>query len=498
MRVQKILYQLCKSSELFLYLFEHDRVSVEEGMEFLSFEALEVLRDMELVDIDGEYLLLDGRIVAARYKDIDQKIVQYNRLDRKRADLQRALRQKELLSASYKERLNKHQNILKEIENSARQAINELESQEVKIQKEFLAELFAIQEEERQALKEIETKEQKEQEILREKIHEIELRMKELEFAIKQTPQFHYQKEAKLLKALQKKERLQQEQSLLQRDLKEVERAYEIEQSRFDEKKEALFDSFEKKKVKIEKELERIESFFEGENLVNLILRKSQEAQKYFFFLKDEVLAQRFDVEFQEGGDLLFELFFKDLHIEPNPLQKRKQALKEELRELKEEQRKDVEILQESFKKIEKKIERKKRGSNERLGVIYKELLQLQRLIQSLQEEKDLHIQKQQALFEAEVGKDEAQKLKIVEKEIKRLEQEIGKIESFYDEIVRYQKDKEEYFDKESENRRLLREKKRDLQELKESYQQERKRLERMFQTKERRLEELRKKWNRK
>lgn len=78
MKIEKLFSNLNRHKELIFYLFEQDNriVFKSECEKFSSFEALDILEHLEIIELNGEKIFLDDRVInfLENYLDIDENI----------------------------------------------------------------------------------------------------------------------------------------------------------------------------------------------------------------------------------------------------------------------------------------------------------------------------------------------------------------------------------------------------------------------------------------
>ena len=78
MKIEKLFSNLNRHKELIFYLFEHrDKIVFKSECEkFTSFEALDILDNFEIIEINGEKVFLDSRVInfLENYLDLDENI----------------------------------------------------------------------------------------------------------------------------------------------------------------------------------------------------------------------------------------------------------------------------------------------------------------------------------------------------------------------------------------------------------------------------------------
>lgn len=78
MKIEKLFSNLNRHKELIFYLFEHrDKIVLKDECEkFTSFEALDILDNFEIIEISGEKVFLDSRVIIflENYLELDENI----------------------------------------------------------------------------------------------------------------------------------------------------------------------------------------------------------------------------------------------------------------------------------------------------------------------------------------------------------------------------------------------------------------------------------------
>ncbi|MBP9490544.1 MAG: hypothetical protein KBE77_03775 [Aliarcobacter sp.] len=78
MKIEKLFSNLSRHKELIFYLFEHrDKIVFKSECEkFTSFEALDILDNFEIIEINGEKVFLDSRVInfLENYLELDENI----------------------------------------------------------------------------------------------------------------------------------------------------------------------------------------------------------------------------------------------------------------------------------------------------------------------------------------------------------------------------------------------------------------------------------------
>ena len=78
MKIEKLFLNLSRHKELIFYLFEHrDKIVFKSECEkFTSFEALDILDNFEIIEINGEKVFLDLRVInfLENYLELDENI----------------------------------------------------------------------------------------------------------------------------------------------------------------------------------------------------------------------------------------------------------------------------------------------------------------------------------------------------------------------------------------------------------------------------------------
>ncbi len=78
MKIEKLFSNLNRHKELIFYLFEHrDKIVLKDECEkFTSFEALDILDNFEIIEISGEKIFLDSRVIIflENYLELDENI----------------------------------------------------------------------------------------------------------------------------------------------------------------------------------------------------------------------------------------------------------------------------------------------------------------------------------------------------------------------------------------------------------------------------------------
>ncbi len=301
---------------------------------------------------------------------IEQKIAQFESREELLKEQKRVIEKKEFLTKEHSALKTEHQNRIQAIKNSFIAEQNALDKREFELKSSCAEAIGKIDTKEFKKIGQIKEHYLKQIDMLKEQKLQKSLELQRLKSSLREIEKERFSfLEQELLEQTTKEiesieQKIAKESAKLQYNIKEIDHL----QARFEQKRDALKELFRTKELPLKEELKRYHKLLETDksSLASQVLTL-QNSDKYFYFLKDDILLKNFDITIREEIDQIFALRFNGVTIPKDPLSQKIEMAQDEVVSLQKEYQVKAESLQRWFKNENNKLLREQKDIRERI-----------------------------------------------------------------------------------------------------------------------------------
>ncbi len=368
---------------------------------------------------------------------IETKIKQYETLDSLLAKEKELQAKKTFLTKEHSSLEQEHQNQLQAIENSFQKQHNQLDQKTLTIQTNHTQKLQQIHQKESDQIEQIKEDYTNQLAQLKEQEHTALLHKQELQNRLTtiQKEPFIFSKQHTLQDTIKELKDTQNTIANLNTQLNYNIEALQRVEKELEQKQKDTKELFSAKEAPLKKELEKYHNLLNASNnsVASKVLSLPNK-ERYFYFLKEEILLGHFDLSIKEDSKQIFALEFQQLDIPADPISLEIEKTQKELASLKQECEIQIQNINRWFKNETNKLLRKQKE--------LREDIKQSQIKQSTLESKQIHLQDLQEKEEKEFREQKGYKITSLQKQINSISTQLQSINTQLKTLTKEQKNK--------------------------------------------------------